>query len=600
MFHASHKSIIRKIRNIASRITFLASIFCLVALTLFIGLFHTETSLRVVRHTIYVCQCIFILNIVYNLLFSFKITRHNNRTLKWILDILVLFTAGTLFFQHQNIDTYPIILKIYFSNWFVYGILALYSVFEISYGIARLMSRKTNPSLILAYSFVFFILIGTLVLMLPKCTHNGISFIDSLFVATSAVSITGLTTVDIASVFTPLGIIILAVLIQIGALGVLTFTSFFALFFTGESSIYNQLMVRDMVYSKNANALLPTLLYVFIFTLTIEIIGSFAIYFTLPSDFPIIEEKHKILFAAFQSLSAFCNAGFTWVADGMSNTTLMQSNQLIYIVMGTLVILGGIGFPILVNFKTIIFAYINRLSCALHMKKRARHRVRHIFDVNTKIVLITTLLITIVTICLFLLLEWNNSLEGMTTWKKIVQAYFNSSIPRSSGFASVNPAGFLPSTLLLMMFLMWIGGSSQSTAGGVKVNTFAAMLLNLKSIITDRKYITVFNRTISVMSVRRANAVIALSVISYFALTFLLVVLEPEMTVKDLAFESASALFTVGSSLGITPALGTASKIILCVAMFTGRVGLLSFLMGLSGSRGENKLIFPYDNIIIN
>lgn len=597
---AKYRIFIKGLGSVLKWCTFFASIICITALILFIGLFHNETSLKVLTLTVKLCQTVFLVNILFNLIFRFRTTLRHTRRLKWILDFLVLSTIFSLLFPYPVANFNSPVLDVYYSHWFIYTLLFIYSVFELSIGIAGLFGKKTNPSLILAGSFVFFIIIGTLTLMLPKCTVGGISFIDSLFIATSAVSITGLTTIDIASVFTPLGIGILAALIQIGALGVLTFTSFFAMFFSGETSIYNQLMVKDMVYSKTANNIVPTLLYIFLFTLSIEVIGAVGIYFSLPPDFPITEINLKILFSAFQSLSAFCNAGFTWVSDGMSNPSLMNSNQFIYIIMGTLVLMGGIGFPILVNLKNIIFTYFRRFSSFLGLSRREEHKIKHIYDVNTKIVLITSLSITALTIVLFLIFEWNNTLSGMNLWHKLSQAYFNASIPRSSGFASVNPAGFMPSTLLLIMFLMWIGGSSQSTAGGVKVNTFACMLLNLKSIITNHKYIEVFKRTISVMSVRRANAVIGISILSYFLLLMLLIILEPAMSLKDLAFEAASALFTVGSSLGITSALGTVSKLLLCMAMFAGRVGLLSLLMGLAKNREENTRIFPYDNVIIN
>ena len=591
---------LKRLRAVGLWLSFVASIICLASLVLYGGIYHTPASKRLVLLVIEGCQVVFIVNILYNIIFLLRSTQRNNRALKWILDIATLITALPLLYPHPENPWIPWLEHILYSHWFVFTILGIYSVFEFSYGVSRLLGRRTNPSLLLASSFLFFIIIGALILMLPRCTYNGISFVDSLFVATSAVSITGLTTVDISQVFTPFGIAILAILIQIGALGVLTFTSFFALFFSGNTTIYNQLMVKDMIYSKKANALLPTLLYVFLFTLTIEIAGAVGIYLSLPSDFPLDTIEHRLLFSGFQSLSAFCNAGFTWLQDGMSNPTLMGSNQSIYVVVGTLVMLGGIGFPILVNVKNIILEYFRRLRTFLFHTRPGKRAELHLFDVNTKVVLITSLLVTVASIGLFLLFEWNNTLAGMDFGTKLAQSYFNAFVPRSSGFASVNPADFMPVTLIMTLFLMWMGGSSQSTAGGIKINTFAAMLLNLKSVITEKKYITVFKRTISVGSIRRANAVVGLSILSYFIFAIILVGLEPELSVRSLLFEAASALFTVGSSLGITPDLCVGSKMLLCVAMFIGRVGLLSLLMGLATGRHSDNRIFPYDNIIIN
>ncbi|MCH5246546.1 MAG: potassium transporter [Muribaculaceae bacterium] len=591
---------LKRIRTTGMWISFVFSIVCLASLILYGGFYHSETNKQILLNVIRLCQVVFAVNILYNIIFLFKETVRGNKLLKWIMDIAVLMSVLPMLYPHPLNPWIPILERILYSHWFLFTVVGVYSVLEISFGILRLLGRRTNPSLLLAGSFLFFIFIGTLVLMLPRCSTNGISFVDALFISTSAVSITGLCPVDIAEVFTPFGILILSCLIQIGALGVLTFTSFFALFFSGNNSIYSQLMVRDMIYSKNADALLPTLLYVFLFTLSIEALGAIAIFFTLPGDFPIPTLEHRILFSCFQSMSAFCNAGFTWLENGMSNASLMESNQMIYIVVGMLVFLGGIGFPILVNFKTALGNYVKRVWARIMKRRRNDHRVIHIYDINTKIVLVTSLILTVTTIILFLLFEWNNTLSGMSFGKKLIQAFFNAFVPRSSGFSSVNPAGFLNITVLLMMILMWIGGASQSTAGGIKVNTFAAIFLNMRAVLKGRDRVTAYHRTISEGSIRRANAVVTLSIISFALYGLTLVALEPELSVRDVLFETASAIFTVGSSLGITSDLCNASKILLCTAMFIGRVGILSLLMGFFHSPGTNKLIYPYDNIIIN
>lgn len=296
-----------------------------------------------------------------------------------------------------------------------------------------------------------------------------------------------------------------------------------------------------MIYSKSANALLPTLLYIFTFTVTIEIIGAIGIYMSLPENFPMTDITDRLIFSGFLSLSAFCNAGFSWIEGGLGAPSLMTSNQSIYIVTAILVFAGGIGFPTLVNFKDILKSYVNRLAGHLTGRKTV-HRPVHIYDINTKIVLATSGILVAMTIALFLILEWDNTLQGMTIWEKIAQAFFNSSVPRSSGFSSVNPAQFMPVTLTLMMMLMWIGGASQSTAGGIKVNTFAVMLLNMRSVVLGKKHETAYNRTIASGSVRRANAVIGISVLSLSVYVIVMLWLEPELPVKSVVFETLSAL----------------------------------------------------------
>jgi Trk-type K+ transport system membrane component len=432
---------------------------------------------------------------------------------------------------------------------------------------------------------------------MPRCTVTPINYTDSLFVSTSAVCITGLTPIDIASTFTPFGILILSLLIQIGGLGVMTFTSFFALFFSGNTSIYSQLMVKDMIYSKTINSLLPTLLYILGFSLVIELLGAIGIFVCIHGTLGMSLED-ELIFSGFHSLSAFCNAGFSNIADGMANPALLHSNQMIYIVASALIFAGGIGFPILVNFKTALLRYIRRVW--RYITNRPKNEPAHLYDMNTKIVMITTITIFIVSALLFFIFEYNNSLAGMSLYEKIVQSIFNAFVPRSSGFASLNPAGFMNITIIMMIALMWIGGGSQSTAGGVKVNTFAVVLLELRAVVTGKRRVTVFNRTLATDSIRRASTVVTISILAYILYSMALVLLEPTLPVKSLLYESASAIFTVGSSLGITDQLGDGAKILLCSAMFLGRVGIISLLTGFAGQRNDPPVKYPVDNVIIN
>ncbi|MDE7443734.1 MAG: potassium transporter, partial [Muribaculaceae bacterium] len=235
----------------------------------------------------------------------------------------------------------------------------------------------------------------------------------------------------------------------------------------------------------------------------------------------------------------------------------------------------------------------------LHNRKPQEQTV-HFYTMNSKVVIVTWSLLFIVATIMFWLLENNNSLVGMDTWDKLVQSMFNAVTPRSAGFSSINPAGFLNVTIVMILFLMWIGGASQSTAGGVKVNTLALIWLNMKSTVTGRPNTSVFHRTISVASIRRANTVIAISLFSYTAYSIVLLWMEPSLPARQLLFESCSALFTVGSSLGATPLLGTPAKILLITAMFLGRVGIISLLSGIVGNNNPPAVRYPADDIIIN
>lgn len=563
-----------------------------------IGFEHSPNAITIITHCLKIAWIIFIVNITFNLIFRFKAWKVGTRLFGKIVECLILSTLLLLLFPTKDSGLVSWINEFPLREIYVIIALVLYSIVSISYGITNLMGRRTNPALILASSFLFFIIIGSFLLMMPNCIREPLNYVDSVFVSTSAVCITGLTPVDISTTFTPLGLLVLALLIQIGGLGVLTFTSFFAMFFSGSTSVYSQLMVKDMIYTKTMNNLLPTLLYILGFTIVLELIGSVVIFATIHNTLGMTL-REEIIFSCFHSLTAFCNAGFSNVEGGLSNPALLQSHQMLYIVITLLVLAGGIGFPILVNIKQAMGREFRRLWHTIAKRPRYNEPA-NLYDLNTKIVLWTTLILFLVSSVLFYIFESNNSMSGMSTSDKIVQSVFNSFVPRSSGFSSVSPGTFSNVTILMIMLLMWIGGASQSTAGGIKVNTLTTSLLNLRAIIYGRKEVNAFHRQISTSSLRRANAVIILSIVALIIYSFTMVLLEPNMSIKSILFETVSALFTVGSSLGITHDLGDVSKIVLCTAMFLGRVGVLSLLIGLASRIKSTYAHYPSADVIIN
>ena len=444
--------------------------------------------------------------------------------------------------------------------------------------------RRTNPSLIFASSFLIFILIGAALLMLPRATYHGISFIDALFTATSATCVTGLVSVDVSSTFTPEGLFIIIMLIQIGGLGVMTLTSFFAMFFMGNTSLYNQLVVRDMVSSQSLSSLLSTLLYILGFTLAIEAAGMGVIFLSIHGTMGMdIEEE--LAFSAFHSISAFCNAGFSTLYGNLGNELVLHNHNLLYITISFLVILGGIGFPILVNLYETVSYESKRLYHRYVKKNKRTIRKIHLYNLNTRIVLIMTAILLVTGTVAIVVFEWNHAFAGMTATEKWVQGFFNATCPRTAGFSSVG---------------MTIGGGTQSTAGGVKVNVFAVVMLNLRAILIGADKVNIFNRELSHDSIRRSNATLILYLLIVFAGIFSLSILEPQASVMALVFECTSALSTVGSSLDLTPTLGSDSKLIVIVLMFIGRVGVLTLISSLIKQKKITKYKYPSDNIIIN
>ena len=555
-----------------------------------------EADLGVLYRTVW---GVFLVQTTMHIGLAYRETLKKYRTFTWVLNLLLYLTLIPVIFFEPESGALKYFWLFLNNRIFQLILLLLLSLLRLSSGVIGLLGKRTNPSLILAGSFFLIICIGTGLLMLPRCTVDGISWVNALFVSTSAVCVTGLVPVDVATTFTSLGQLVIIILIQIGGLGVMTLTCFFAMFFMGNTSVYNQLAVRDMISSDSLSSLLSTVIYILFFTLVIEGAGMLVLFLSIHGTLGMTVQQ-EMVFAAFHSISAFCNAGFSTLSENLGNPLVMQHHNLLYITISVLIILGGIGFPILVNFKHIAGYHLKRLFYFIRTGKRDRQRIRHLYNLNTKIVLLTTLILLTGGTIAILLFEWNGAFAGMSMPDKWVQAFFNATCPRTAGFTSIGLTSFSLQSLLLMLLLMFIGGAAQSTAGGVKVNAFAAAVLSLFAVIRGKSRVEVFRRQLSVDSIRRSNATLVMYLMILFLGVFVLSVLEPHASLLALVFECTSALSTVGSSLGLTPALGEAGKLFVSLLMFIGRVGVITIVLGFVPPQKHTKYKYPDDNLIIN
>lgn len=587
------------ILSLIDAITFLAAIVLIVGVVYEHGFVLSLTALEhlaVLYKTVWI---IFLINTTSHILLEYRGTKKKYRSLAWFLSFMLYLTLIPVIFFEPSEGVVHYVWLVLHSKVYHVILLLILSFLQISSGIVRLLGRRTNPSLILAGGFFCIICIGTSLLMLPRCTTAGISWVDSLFVSTSAVCVTGLVPVDVSTAFTPLGQAVIVLLIQIGGLGVMTLTSFFAMFFMGNTSLYNQLVVRDMVSSDSLSSLLSTLVYILIFTLVIELGGMAFLFFSIHGTLGM-DVHEELAFSAFHSVSAFCNAGFSTLPNNLGNSMIMQNHNLLYMTISVLIILGGIGFPILVNFKNIAAYYLKRFWHLIITGRKNKHEIRHLYNLNTKIVLVVTVVLLVVGTGAIAAFEWHHAFAGMSLQDKLVQAFFNATCPRTAGFTSVNLTSCTVQTLLLMMILMFIGGSAQSTAGGIKVNAFAVIVLNLATVLRGKERVEVFGRQLSWDSIRRANATMMMYLIILFIGVFVLSILEPQISILALTFECISALSTVGSSLDVTSTLGDVSKLIVSLLMFVGRVGVITVVLGFIRPKKVTKYKYPKDNIIIN
>lgn len=591
---------LHKIVKVIEVVTHLASLLLIIGVVTEHGFMLDTYHLHSISRLYHAVWIIYLINITSHILLDYKDTKAVFSKITWIITALIYLTMIPVIFHRPEIDgAIQFFWDLMHSPNYRLVLIFLYAILNLSNGMLRLLGKRTNPSLILAVSFLFIIAIGTGLLMLPRCTIHGISWIDAFFISTSAVCVTGLTSVDVASTFTPAGFTIIIILIQIGGLGVMTLTSFFAMFFMGNTSLYKQLIVRDMVSSQSLNSLLSTLVYILVFTLVIEGVGMLAIWSDIHNTMGMTLHE-ELAFAAFHSISAFCNAGFSTLPGNLGNAQIMTGHNPLYLYISLLVILGGIGHPILSNFKDILFYRTKRFYHYLRNHRREGRSFYHLYDLNTRIVLYITAILLVTGTLGIAFFEWNHSFAGMSLADKWTQAFFQAVCPRTAGFCSVDLASLSIQSIFIYILLMWIGGAAQSTAGGIKVNAFAVVVLNLVAVLRGTDRVEVMGRELSTDSIRRSNATVVMSLTILFLSLFLMTILEPQRTILELTFECISALSTVGSSLNITPLLSDGGKLLIIVLMFVGRVGLITLMLGIIPQKKKQKYQYPSGQIIIN
>jgi Trk-type K+ transport system membrane component len=473
------------------------------------------------------------------------------------------------------------------------GGLILYFLLRLMVLVRHIYDVYFNPAIVFVGSFLILALAGAFLLMLPSATPHGISFTNALFTATSAVCVTGLAVVDTSTDFTLVGQSIILVLIQLGGIGILTFTSFFAFFFRGSSSFKEGLNTKDFLAHEGLKDVFRVALNVVVFTVAIEIVGAVFVYFSLTNNHSI---SNKIFFSVFHSISAFCNAGFSTISSGLFDQNIRFNYMFQWIIMG-LIVFGGLGHHIIFNF----FKYLKTYVLEFFHKKYIHKRVP-VVTLNSKIVLYTTFILLFFGWIFLFFSEYNNTLlEHKTLFGKITNAAFGSVTPRTAGFNVVDYTQMTVPSLLFVIFLMWIGASPASTGGGIKTSTFALATLNIIAIAKGKSRIQIFGRRFTAESTSRAFAILCISLIVIGAAILAVLIFEPKGTpLLNVVFECFSAYSTVGLSLNFTPTLSDTSKYIIIAVMFIGRIGMLNLMIGLMRQINHQFYELPKENILIN
>jgi len=419
-----------------------------------------------------------------------------------------------------------------------------------------------NPWQYLVFSFVILILFGTGLLLMPFVVHrNGLSVLDALFTSTSAVCVTGLTTVS-TSKFNIYGQLSILLLIQLGAIGIMTLTSSFLLAIKGNISLKHKILfskIQEDYGLQDARMVLQNILKI---TFITEFIGFILLFFGfLMEGLPI---KSALYQGFFHSISAFCNAGFSTY-----DSSLIGMNPLIKYTISFLIIIGGIGY-------FVIFELIEKY-------KRQRK-----FSLHTKIVLVTTLALIIIGT----LLIWLSDFNTIT----FTDSFFQSVTTRTAGFNSVNLKTLSIPAIFLMLLLMFIGASPGSTGGGIKTTTFFTEIYSIFSILKGRTHLVVFNRNIPILFILKAFAATVLYA-GVIIIGIILLLESNQIALIDAIFEAVSAMGTVGLSLGITSQLNDFGKIVLITLMFIGRLGPASLALATLNKNKELKIKYPKGEI---
>lgn len=515
----------------------------------------------------------------------------------WLFDSISVIYILLILLFNLNLIPHSNYLEILNNPTFTYIALFLVAFREFSAQKINLKRTFFNPAQIFILSFFLIILIGTLLLMLPNATYSGISAVNALFTSTSAVCVTGLAVVDTGTYFTGFGITIIIILIQIGGLGIMTFASYFSYFFTGGSSYENHLVLSDMTNIDKLGEVFSTLKNIILLTFFIEVLGAVFIFYSI--DESVIPNLYnRISFSFFHSISGFCNAGFSTLPNGLYESGF-RFNYSMHLTIALLIIFGGLGFPIVFN----IFNYLKHVIVTkiLSFNKRLEtYHVPWILNLNSRIILITTFGLIVSGTILFYFLEYNNTLVPHGHFGKIVTSFFGSVTTRTAGFNTIDNGALKTSTLLIFLILMWVGASPGSTGGGIKTSTFAIAVLNFISLAKGKTRIEIFRREISDISVRRAFAIITLSIIVIGIAVLVIAHHEKQMDLLSITFECVSAYSTVGLTVGITTKLCSVSKIVLVIVMFIGRVSMLTILLALVSKEKHKNYRYPTEEIIIN
>lgn len=440
--------------------------------------------------------------------------------------------------------------------------------------------EKKSTTRLIASGFALIILVGALLLTLPVSNRSGQgNFLNALFTATSATCVTGLVVADTYQNWTTFGQVVILCLIQVGGLGFLTLGAFISVLLKKRIGLHQREQLHESVNTLEIAGVVRLVKKIVVGTLVIELSGAVLLAFRFIPRFGM---ARGIYFSVFHAISAFCNGGFDLmgVNEEYSSLVAFEGDAVVNLVVVTLILVGGIGF--------IVWDDVMRNKW--HFRKYLLH---------SKIVIVTTLILTVVGTILFLFTENQASFAGMSPLEKLLGALFSSVTPRTAGFNTVDTAALSNAGKIITIVMMFIGGSPGSTAGGVKTTSIVVLLFYAGAMVLNREDINLFGRRLTEDVVKKANAVVIINFSLAIIAAVIIMVLQPLLNFEDVIFEVLSAIGTVGMTTGVTRSMGAVSRIILIVLMYCGRLGSLSFALIFAQKKTSASVRQPQEKIIV-
>lgn len=443
-----------------------------------------------------------------------------------------------------------------------------------------LKNKSFSPYMTILLSFMVVTILGGILLSLPISMRYGksVKLIDGFFIATSAICVTGLSSIDIGSVYNIFGQMVILVLIQLGGLGVITFTSVIIIMISKKIGYYTKKIVQEDINIDTTFKIEEYVKKVILSVIVIEFIGTVILFFEFIKKFGFLK---AVYYSFFHSVSAFCNAGFSLFSDNLYG---FKNSFIINMTIPLLIFLGGIGFSTILNCYNVLRKKEKRLTS------------------TTKLSIKISIFLVIIGMVAMFILEYSNksTIGNLSFGQKLEASFFQSVTTRTAGFNTISILGLKRSTSLLFVILMFIGASPGSTGGGIKTTTIGLIILGTLAILKNKDTIEYDKRSVSWRIYSKAITVLFISLIYTTICVFLLILFERNKNLLDLVFEVFSAFGTVGLSRNLTPSLADISKFILIVTMFVGRVGPLTIALALSKSNlKKGRYTYPQENILI-